>query len=117
MLSLNIEKAVINNKNYRKVLYTDAKQQLVVMSLEPGEDIPLESHNGTQFFRIEHGKGSAIVKKKKILLKEGTALFVPKNIKHYIKNTSNKKCLKFYSIYSPPQHHPETLHKRQPCDH
>jgi mannose-6-phosphate isomerase-like protein (cupin superfamily) len=117
MRSMNIEKAVTNNKHYRKVLYTDINQQLVVMSLDPGEDIPLESHNGTQFFRIEHGSGSAIVKKKKILLKEGTILFVPKNTKHYIKNTSKNTCLKLYSVYSPPQHPPKTLHKRQSYDH
>lgn len=53
MFSINIEKETLKNNNYRKVLYTDSKQQLVVMSLNPGEDIPLESHNGSQFFRIE----------------------------------------------------------------
>lgn len=53
MFNINIEKETLKNNNYRKVLYTDSKQQLVVMSLNPGEDIPPESHNGSQFFRIE----------------------------------------------------------------
>lgn len=116
MFNINIEKATIKNNHYRKVLYTDTKQQLVVMSLSPGEDIPQESHDGSQFFRIEEGKGVALVKKKKVVLKDGTALIVPKNTKHTIKNTSKTKSLKMYSIYSPPQHPPETLHKRQTND-
>lgn len=113
MFNINIEKETIKNNNYRKVLYTDAKQQLVVMSLNPGEDIPLESHNGSQFFRIEKGRGVALIKNKRVLLRDGVGLIIPKSTKHTIKNTSKTNSLKMYSIYSPPQHPPKTLHKRQ----
>lgn len=116
MFSINIEKITLKNNHYRKVLYTDPQQQLVVMSLSPGEDIPQESHNGSQFFRIEEGNGVALVKKKRVILKDGTSLIVPKNTKHTIKNTSKTNSLKMYSIYSPPQHPSETLHKRQKDD-
>ena len=116
MFNINIEKATIKNKHYRKVLYTDTKQQLVVMSLSPGEYIPQESHNGSQFFRIEDGNGVASIKNKKVILKKEIVLMVPKNIKHSIKNTSKNDSLKLYSIYSPPQHPPNTLHKRQVDD-
>ena len=41
----NIEKETLKNNNYRKVLYTvKGKNQLVLMSLNPGEDIPEEIH-------------------------------------------------------------------------
>lgn len=116
MFNINIEKSTLKNNHYRKVLYTDTEQQLVVMSLSPGEFIPQESHNGSQFFRIEEGNGVVFIKKKKVILKDGTGLIIPKNTKHTIKNTSKTKSLKIYSIYSPPQHPPKTLHKRQNDD-
>ena len=73
VFSINIEKETINNKNYRKVIYTDSKQQIVLMSLNPGEYIHREAHNGTQFFRIEQGTGIAEIGtiRKKIKLKDG----------------------------------------------
>jgi len=112
----NIEKETLKNNYYRKVLHTDkGKSQLVLMCLNPGEDIPLETHNNvSQFFRIESGKGLAIVDGKKILLKDGSALIVSPGSKHYIKNTSKTMKLKLYSIYSPDEHSPNRIDKRQP---
>ena len=114
MLIRDIEKKTISNNFYRKVVYTDKWQQLVIMSLNVGETIPLESHNGTQFFRIESGKAEARVGGSKYkTLKDGAVLMVPPNTKHVIKNTSKKDPLKLYTIYSPPQHKPKTIKKRQ----
>ena len=118
ILKTNIENDTIKNNNYRKVIYTDNLQQVVLMSLEVGEYIPKEKHNGSQFFRIESGKGIAeigyssnnIIRKN---LKHGDVLIVPKGVYHYIKNTSNCDKLKLYSIYSPPQHEKNTIDKRQ----
>jgi len=109
MYSINIEKATLTNKNYRKVLFTSKKQQLVVMSIKAGMDIPLEMHkNGDQFIRIEKGKGVArsyikgkLVKTVKLV--DGVSIIIPRGTWHYIKNTG-KTPLKLYSIYSPPQH-------------
>ena len=53
MFKINIERETIKNNNYRKVIYTDKFQQIVLMSLNVGEYIHQETHNGTQFFRIE----------------------------------------------------------------
>lgn len=112
---INIEKKTLANKHYRKVIYTDKWQQVVLMSLEVGESIPCESHDGTQFFRIESGNGSAKVEGKRgsIKLKNNSVLVVPANTKHEIKNTSKKYSLKLYTIYSPPQHKPKNVKKRQ----
>lgn len=41
----NIEKLSRENDNFRKVLYTDNRSQLVLMSLKPGEDIGEEVHD------------------------------------------------------------------------
>lgn len=118
VFSINIEKETINNKNYRKVIYTDSKQQIVLMSLNPGEYIHRETHNGTQFFRIEQGTGIAEIGtiRKKIKLKDGISLSVPPKTLHKIINTSKTQTLKIYTIYSPPQHKPTDLNNRQPSD-
>lgn len=51
-----IEKATLNNSYFRQVLYTGKHSQLVVMCLQPGEEIGKEMHaNIDQFFRIENG--------------------------------------------------------------
>jgi mannose-6-phosphate isomerase-like protein (cupin superfamily) len=110
----NIEKKTLQNKNYRKVVHTDTYQQIVLMSLNVGEYIHCEKHSGTQFFRIEHGTGLAVVGNKKLQLADGIALSVLPNICHKIINTSKKEPLKIYTIYSPPQHKPNEICKRQP---
>ena len=48
-----IEKITLNNSNFRQVLFTGKHSQLVVMCLQPGEEIGKEMHaNVDQFFRI-----------------------------------------------------------------
>lgn len=116
--STNIESNTLRNNNYRKVLNTNKYQQLVLMSLDPGEFIPLEKHpHTTQFVRIEAGSGvaelgkSMLIKKK---LSDGISITIPPNTWHKITNTSRTQSLKLYAIYSPPEHTPGTVHKRQP---
>ena len=54
----NIEKKSLENKYFREVLFTGPHSQLVVMSIEPGEDIGMETHDKVdQFIRVEAGKG------------------------------------------------------------
>ena len=116
MFSTNIERVTIKNKNYRKVIYTDRFIQVVLMAIPPGETIPLESHKGSQFIRVEKGSGSVRsgtkVPKVKIL-KDGIAVVIPPNTKHIIKSTG-KTPLKLYSIYSPPQHPRGTINRVKP---
>lgn len=58
----NIEKLTLQNNYFRKVLSTQAHSQLVVMSLQPNEDIGLEIHpENDQFIRVEQGVGQAII--------------------------------------------------------
>ena len=52
----NIEKATIENTDYRRVLYTAKNSQLVLMNIRPGEEIGEEAHHLDQFIRIEKGK-------------------------------------------------------------
>lgn len=95
-------------------MYTTAQQQLVLMSLNQGEDIPTEVHpNTTQFIRIEKGVGLAVIADKEVQLSDGISVIIPAKTKHYIKNTGTEP-LKLYTLYSPPEHAPDRVDTRQP---
>lgn len=107
----NIEKATEENNNFRKVLYTARYSQLVLMSLNPGEEIGEEMHDLDQFLRIEKGEGKAVLDGVEHQLKGGSAVVVPAGTKHNIINTSSKEEMKLYTIYSPPEHRDGVVHK------
>lgn len=108
----NIEEITKKNKLYRRVLHTNANQQLVVMNLLPLQEIGLEVHpNTSQFIRVEDGKGIAVINGNRYFLKDGDAVIVPAGSYHNILNTSRKDCLKIYTLYSPP-HHPRDYRQK-----
>ena len=101
----NIEKLTLENENFRKVLYTAKHMQLVLMSLKPGEHIGVETHEGNdQFFRFEAGEGRVFIDGTSYEVKDGDSCIVPAGSEHNVANMSNKKLLKFYTIYSPAHH-------------
>jgi mannose-6-phosphate isomerase-like protein (cupin superfamily) len=101
----DIEAATLQNNNFRKVLYTGEHTQLVLMTLQPGEDIGEEVHTWTdQFFRFESGTGKCIINETEYSLDAGTAIIVPSWAKHNIINTSNSEVLQMYTLYSPAHH-------------
>ncbi|MDD4531669.1 MAG: cupin domain-containing protein [Candidatus Pacebacteria bacterium] len=101
---VNIEKASLENNNFRKVLYTAKNCQLVVMSLLPSEDIGEEVHTLDQFIRIEEGKGKAILDGIEHDIEAEWAVIIPAGTKHNIINTSPDSKMKLYTIYAPPEH-------------
>ena len=107
----NIEQAAIDNEYFRKVLYTDTRVQLVVMSLLPGEEIGEEVHQLDQFIRVEAGEGSAVLNGVAHELRDGYAIVVPQGALHNIINTSSDKPMKLYTLYAPPNHKDSTIHK------
>jgi mannose-6-phosphate isomerase-like protein (cupin superfamily) len=101
----NIERDTLKNKNFRKVLYTSKHSQLVVMSLQPKEDIGLETHpENDQFLRFEGGRGRVEIDGNKYTVKDGDAVVIPAGAKHNVVNVSATEELKLYTIYSPPHH-------------
>ena len=114
-LYINIEKDTLDNTNYRKVLHTTKHNQVVLMSLEPGEDISKEIHPDiSQFIRIEAGQGKAVINGKEYKLEDGISLNIPSGSEHYIANVSPDKSLKLYTVYSPAEHADGLIQKRQP---
>jgi len=101
----NIEKETLKNKNFRKVLYTGAYSQLVLMSLKPKEEIGSEVHEeNDQFLRFEGGSGRVMIDDNKYTVKDGDAVVIPAGARHNVINTSATEDLKLYTIYSPPHH-------------
>jgi len=101
----NIEKDTLENKRFRKVLYTGKHSQLVLMSLRPKEEIGMETHaENDQFFRFEAGQGKVIIDGNVYEAGDGVAIIVPAGAKHNVTNTSDSEELKLYTIYSPAHH-------------
>ncbi|NVN97534.1 cupin domain-containing protein [Candidatus Nomurabacteria bacterium] len=99
----NIESLTTENSNFRKVLYTGAHCQLVLMSLNPNEEIGMEVHEeNDQFFRFEAGEGKVIINETEYEVKDGDAVIVPSGSKHNV--VAGDKGLKLYTIYSPAHH-------------
>jgi mannose-6-phosphate isomerase-like protein (cupin superfamily) len=107
----NLEKLAEENNNFRKVLYTAHYSQLVLMSLLPGEEIGEEVHGLDQFFRIETGTGKAVLDGVETEISDGYAVLVPAGTRHNIINTSNIAPLRFYTLYSPPDHEDGIIHQ------
>lgn len=100
----NIEQLTLENENFRKVLYTSAHMQLVLMSLLPGEEIGEEIHDeNDQFFRFEQGNGQCFIDDHKYEVADGDVIIIPSGAKHNVINTGSDS-LKMYTIYAPPHH-------------
>ncbi len=109
---VNIEEKSLNNENFREVLYTTQHTQLVVMNLQPNEDIGVEIHEVVdQFIRVERGEGKAILNGEEHSLSAGFAIVIPAGTEHNIINTSSDSELKLYTLYSPAHHKDKTIHK------
>lgn len=108
-----IERQTVENTDFRRVLFTGKHAQLVVMCLQPGEEIGNEVHpNVDQFFRIEQGEAKFVFNgKEEHVVRDADAILVPAGTYHNVINVSKTKPLKLYTIYSPPNHPDGTVHK------
>jgi len=109
----SIETQTLKNSYFRRVLFTGKHVQLVVMCLQPGEEIGNEMHPEVdQFFRIEQGEATFVLgEKDEYLVRDGGAIVVPAGTYHNIRNSSKTTPLRLYTIYSPPNHPDGTLHE------
>jgi mannose-6-phosphate isomerase-like protein (cupin superfamily) len=112
----DIEAATLENKDFRRVLFTGGHMQLTVMSLAPVEDIGWEMHDThDQFLRIEQGRGRLRFGRSEDSIDEehtvedDWAIIVPAGTWHDVLNTGDTE-LKLYSLYAPPEHPPKTVH-------
>lgn len=100
----NIEEWTEKNRDFRQVLYTGKYMQLVVMTLQRGEELGEEVHAFTdQFLCVEEGKGEIWMDGMQNWIESDSAVFVPAGTRHNIRNAGTKP-LKFYTLYAPPEH-------------
>lgn len=108
----NIEQLTLENKNFRKVLYTLKGMQLVLMTLQPWEDIGFEIHEeNDQFFRFESGKGKVVVDETTYEVEDGSVVIIPKGSNHNVINTSTTEIMQMYTIYTPAHHKDQVIHE------
>ena len=109
--SINLEQRTLAGNNFREVLYTTQRSQLVIMTLQPGEEIGLEKHEGhDQFIRVEAGQGVAILDGERHALEDGVAVVIPAGTEHNVINTSGSEPMRLYTLYTPPEHPDGTVH-------
>jgi len=107
----DIEKLTEDNEDFRRVLYTGHNLQLVLMSLEPGDEIGEEVHEDRdQFFRIEAGEGEVWIDGKCHKVSADDGIVVPQGARHNVVNRGDEP-FKLYTIYGPPEHVDGTVHK------
>jgi len=100
----DIEKLTEENEDFRRVLYTGKHLQLVLMTLQPGEEIGEEVHEDRdQFFRIEEGSGMIDIDGVENPVEDDIAVIVPAGARHNVRNTGEEP-LQLYTIYAPPEH-------------
>lgn len=108
----NIEMDTLENEDFRRVLFTGPNTQLVLMTLAPGEDIGLETHDETdQFIRVEAGTGMVLLDGEESDLEDGFSVVIPAGVEHNVVNTSDDEPLRLYTLYSPPEHPDGTVHR------
>jgi mannose-6-phosphate isomerase-like protein (cupin superfamily) len=107
----NIEEATKSNGDFRRVLYTGKYLQLVLMTLQPGEEIGEEVHEDRdQFFRVEDGRGTVYIDGTPSEVEDDFAIIVPAGARHNVVNSGDEP-LKLYTLYGPPEHKDGVIHR------
>jgi mannose-6-phosphate isomerase-like protein (cupin superfamily) len=108
----NIKKAAKENDYFRDVIFTAAKSQLVLMSLQQDEEIGMEVHDGDQIIYLVDGEGFAVLDDSKHEIDKGSVVFVPTGVRHNVVNTGDEP-MKLFTIYAPPQHAAGTVEPKK----
>ncbi len=100
----NIVKATADNTDFRRVLFTGATSQLVVMSVPPGGEVGQETHKHVeQILYVQSGTGEAILDGKTTPIGPGDVVVVTPGTQHNFRNTG-KVPMKITTTYAPPNH-------------
>lgn len=110
MANPDINELTRKNKNFRKVLSTNEHSQVVLMSIEPGDDIGEETHDVDQILVFVEGEGQSVLDGKRSQVKPGSMVQVPAGTKHNFINKGDAP-LKLYTIYAPPEEEDGLVHK------
>ena len=109
----SIEALTLKNEFFRHVVFTGKYCQLVLMCLEPGEEIGREIHPDVdQFFRLEQGEARFVLDDaEEYVAHSSDAIVIPAGTFHNVINSSRTEKLKLYTLYAPPNHPDGTIQK------
>ncbi|MFA6006884.1 MAG: cupin domain-containing protein [Candidatus Paceibacterota bacterium] len=106
----NIVAETEKNTYFRKVLFTGARSQLVVMNIPAGGELGEETHkNVEQTLFFLSGTGKAVLNDKESPIRAGDVVVVTPGTKHNFFNTGTSD-LKIYTVYAPPNHIDGKIH-------
>jgi len=107
----NIASITAQNTDFRRVMFTGAKSQLVVMDIKSGEEVGEETHDHVeQTLFIVSGEASSTLDGKERRVTTGDVIVVPPGTQHNFVN-SGQESLKLYTVYAPPNHIDGRVHK------
>lgn len=107
----NIRGIEEENPSFRRVLFTGARSQLVVMTIPPGGEIGEETHphvEQTLFFTS--GTGTAVLDGAESPIAPGQAYVVTPGVRHNFINTGDEP-LRIWTVYAPPNHIDGRVHE------
>lgn len=108
----NVIKLAQENTFFRKEIVTNENSQLVLMSIEPGDDIGEEIHEVDQILFIAEGSGESVLNGQRSPISANSLIIVPAGTKHNFLNTG-KVPLKLFTLYSPPEEAEGTIHRNK----
>ena len=109
-INQDIAREAMENTDFRREIITNKHTQVVLMSIEPGDDIGEETHEGDQILYFVAGSGEAVLNGKKSAIAKGSLVSVPAGVLHNFVNTGGEP-LKLYTIYAPPEEPVGTVHR------
>ena len=111
MFAVTMAKDTGSNDFFRAVRFTGKHTQVVVMTLQPGEDIGAEVHpDNDQVLIFTEGTARADVGGEQKDVAAGDLVVVPAGTRHNFTNTGSG-VLRLMTIYGPPDHAPDTVHR------
>ena len=102
--------AAKQNEYFRQTLVTGEHSQVVVMTLQVGEDIGEETHEGDQILFFVEGEGEAVLEGESSPVRPNDMVFVPAGTLHNFVNKGDDK-LRIVTTYAPPEHPDGTVHE------
>ncbi len=98
------------NRLYQNEVYLDENVQIVLMSIEPGDDIGEETHDADQTTFFVAGEGQAVLDGHGTKVSANHMVVIPKGTRHNIVN-KGEDALKLFTVYSPPAEESGISHK------
>jgi mannose-6-phosphate isomerase-like protein (cupin superfamily) len=110
MAAQNYVELARQNDAFRRTIVTGEHSQVVVMTIQPGDDIGEETHDGDQILIFVEGEGRAVLEGDSEPVRAGDLVFVLAGTLHNFVNAGPEP-LRLVTIYAPPEHPDGTVHE------